>query len=74
MSNRRNRCSKISARLWIRSDFPPEITLNISDDRAPRIVQLSIEEAERLRNVVDAKLVEARKLELSIEGSARHAA
>jgi len=67
---------KIRARLWIRPDFPPEITLNIADDRAPRIVQLSLEAAERLRNVLDARLVEARRLKLlidQIEGSAHHA-
>ena len=64
---------RIRARLWIRPDFPPEITLNISDNRAPRIVQLSIEEAERLRNVITEKIIEARTLSLPIEGRGSHA-
>lgn len=71
-----NKRPKISARLWVREGISPEIAIHIPDDRKPRTVLLSLDAAERLRNVVDAKLGEARRLELlieQIEGSAPHA-
>lgn len=69
-----NKRPKISARLWIHPGTLPRISLHIPDDRKPRTVVLSLEAVERLRNVVDAKLGEARRLGLPIEGIAPHAA
>lgn len=73
MSNPTNKRHGIKARLWIRSGTEPGISLHIPDDRKPRTLVLSLEAADRLRNVLDARLIEARKLELPIEGSSPHA-
>lgn len=73
MSKPQNERQKLLSRLWIRAGAAPEIHIHILDDRSRRLIQLSIEDAARLRNILENRLGEARKFALSTEGSAHHA-